>query len=158
MLYTPDLLQLNPWRVAVLLPWEEEHLAKSPQQGGPRDGRGGGLYEQDEERGGLVHRYRSGDMAGVQVLRNVAPEWDDEAGAFTLPFYSRVHIPSRRNLQLIDPQAPENVLFLFGKQSKRRGDEFRRPTVTTYSLDFCKPVSCLAAFAIALSTFQNPGY
>ena len=68
--------------------------------------------------------------------------------AYTLPFYSRVKLPSKKNLHIVDPNTPDDIVLLFGKHSRDGG-------VTRFSLDFRPPLSCLTAFATALTTFQT---
>ena len=90
----------------------------------------------------------SGRTDGLQVLHNQMPDWDPEVEAFTLPFYQRVALPSKKNIHIIRPDAPDDIVMLFGKRAKSADG-----LVTTFSLDFCRPVSCLAAFGCALTSF-----
>ena len=100
----------------------------------------------------LLERYRAATGAaqpeGVAVLRNAAPVWDDGVAAFTLPFYSRAQLPSKKNFHIVRPEAPDDILLLFGKHSKAG-------SLTSFSLDFCRPLSVLAAFGIALTAFGD---
>ena len=85
-------------------------------------------------------------MEGVAVLRNSLPVWNEGMGAFTLPFYSRAQLPSKKNFHIVRPESPDDILLLFGKHSKAGN-------LTSFSLDFCRPLSVLAAFGIALTAF-----
>ncbi|KAL1510638.1 hypothetical protein AB1Y20_006937 [Prymnesium parvum] len=87
---------------------------------------------------------------GVVVLKNLAPEWNEELEAYTLPFFQRVSLPSKKNIHIVNPDAPDDIVLLFGKRQKSITGK-----VTTFSLDFCRPLSTLAAFAVALSTFAG---
>ena len=80
-------------------------------------------------------------------LRNVSPEWNEAMGSFTLPFYSRAKLASKKNFHVVDPANPDDILLLLGKL-KKEGD------VTTFALDFCRPISALVAFGAALSAFE----
>tara|TARA_B100000795_G_scaffold92702_1_gene67815 strand:+ start:170 stop:613 length:444 start_codon:yes stop_codon:yes gene_type:complete len=90
----------------------------------------------------------TGGMEGVAVLRNSLPTWNEGMGAFTLPFYSRAQLPSKKNFHIVRPEAPDDILLLFGKHSKAG-------SLTSFSLDFCRPLSVLAAFGIALTAFGD---
>ena len=82
------------------------------------------------------------------MLRNVEPQWNEDAEAYTLPFYQRVTLPSKKNVHITHPDSPDTVVMLFGKRAKSSDG-----MVTTFSLDFCQPLSTLAAFGIALTSF-----
>jgi hypothetical protein len=118
--------------------------------------------EQCAEGGrGALERYRqisaglsgagepgTGGMEGGAVLRNSLPVWNEGIGAFTLPFYSRAQLPSKKNFHIVRPESPDDILLLFGKHSKAGN-------LTSFSLDFCRPLSVLAAFGIALTAFGD---
>ena len=76
------------------------------------------------------------------------PDWDPKLEAYTLPFYQRVSLPSKKNVHIVRPEAPDDIVLLFGKRQKSEDG-----TVTTFSLDFCRPMSTLTAFATALTSF-----
>ena len=82
------------------------------------------------------------------MLQNSQPEWDASIEAFTLPFYQRVVLASKKNVHIVHPDRPDDIVILFGKRSK---DYLRETTV--FSLDFCRPVPCLTAFGVALAGF-----
>ena len=82
------------------------------------------------------------------MLRNASPTWNDAMEAYTLPFYSRAQLASKKNFHIVRPEAPDDILLLFGKHSKAG-------RLTTFSLDFCRPLSTLAAFGIALTAFGD---
>ena len=110
----------------------------------------GALERYRQIAAGLSARGETGaaGMDGVAVLRNSLPVWNDTIGAFTLPFYSRAELPSKKNFHIVRPEAPDDILLLFGKQSKAGN-------LTSFSLDFCRPLSALAAFGIALTAFGD---
>jgi flagellar biosynthesis/type III secretory pathway protein FliH len=98
--------------------------------------------------GSLLERKMNGKTEGLSVLHNQMPDWDPKLEAFTLPFYQRVSLPSKKNVHIVNPQAPDDIVLLFGKRAKSEDG-----MLTTFSLDYCRPVSCLAAFATALTAF-----
>jgi hypothetical protein len=98
--------------------------------------------------GSLSERARAGKRDGLHVLQNIMPDWDESLEAFTLPFYQRVVLPSKKNVHIVNPDNPDDIVMLFGKRHKS-GDG----NVTTFSLDYCRPVSALAAMGIALTAF-----
>lgn len=98
--------------------------------------------------GSLLERKMSGKTEGLHILRNQMPDWDPKLEAFTLPFYQRVSLPSKKNVHVVRPEAPDDIVLLFGKRAKSEDG-----MVTTFSLDFCRPLSTLAAFATALTSF-----
>ena len=55
---------------------------------------------------------------GVHSCRNVMPEWDEALQAYTLPFYQRVVLPSKKNVHIVQPHAPDDIVLLFGKRAK----------------------------------------
>jgi len=85
---------------------------------------------------------------GVHSCRNVMPEWDEALQAYTLPFYQRVVLPSKKNVHIVQPHAPDDIVLLFGKRAKSTDGR-----ITTFSVDYCRPVSCLVAFGTALTSF-----
>ena len=98
--------------------------------------------------GSLSERARSGKSEGLHTLQNIMPHWDAKLEAFTLPFYQRVVLPSKKNVHIVAPDNPDDIVLLFGKRTKSADGK-----VTQFSLDYCRPVSCLAAMGIALSSF-----
>ena len=98
--------------------------------------------------GSLLERKMNGKMEGLHVLHNQMPDWDPQLEAFTLPFYQRVSLPSKKNVHIVRPEAPDDIVLLFGKRAKDEDG-----LITTFSLDFCRPISCIAAFSTALTSF-----
>ena len=96
----------------------------------------------------LQERAKAGKLEGLHVLQNIMPDWDESLEAFTLPFYQRVVLPSKKNVHIVSPDNPDHIVLLFGKRAKSSDGQ-----ITTFSLDFCRPVSCLAAMGIALTSF-----
>ena len=56
-------------------------------------------------------------------------------------------LASKKNFHVVDPANPDDILLLLGKL-KKEGD------VTTFALDFCRPISALVAVGAALSAFE----
>ena len=81
-----------------------------------------------------------------RAARTSRPEWNEAMGSFTLPFYSRAKLASKKNFHVVDPANPDDILLLLGKL-KKEGD------VTTFALDFCRAISALVAFG-AHSAFE----
>ena len=100
-------------------------------------------------RGPLADQCKAG-APGVHKCKNVLPEWDESLQAYTLPFYQRVVLPSKKNVHIVQPHAPDDIVLLFGKRAKNYSSG-----VTTFSLDYCRPISCLVAFGIALTSFYG---
>ena len=98
--------------------------------------------------GSLADRAKSANRDGLHTLQNLMPDWDESLEAFTLPFYQRVVLPSKKNVHIVDPSNPDNIVMLFGKRAKSADGK-----ITTFSCDFCRPVSCLSAMGIALTSF-----
>lgn len=89
-------------------------------------------------------RWALGADPSVVLLHNAAPSWSAELRAFTLPFYGRVHLASKKNFQLIDRRRPDVTVMSFGKGRR-----------DVYALDWCAPLSCAQALGIALSSFDS---
>jgi len=81
---------------------------------------------------------------GVVKLHNLAPKWNEKTGAYSLDFYKRVRLPSKKNFILVPCDNEEDVVCIFGKVRK-----------DTYALDFKPPLSMLQAFLAALSSFEH---
>lgn len=107
--------------------------------GAPASPRGSTLAQRARRK-----EWRLDADAGVQLLHNAVPSWNSDLSAFTLPFYGRVHLASKKNFQLIDRRRPDVVVMIFGKSRR-----------DVYSLDWCHPLSCLQAIGIALSSFDS---
>ena len=135
--YAPNLLQGAPHALTL---WVR---AVAAADDGDAEGNGGG----DGSGGGGGGGGEGGSDDEWIELRNVSPEWNEAMGSFTLPFYSRAKLASKKNFHVVDPANPDDILLLLGKL-KKEGD------VTTFALDFCRPISALVAFGAALSAFE----
>ena len=91
---------------------------------------------------------QSENAPGVHACHNVMPDWDEALQAVTLPFSPRVVLPATKNVHVVEPHAPNDIVLLFGKRAKSADGR-----ITTFSLDFCRPISCLVAFGVALTSF-----
>ena len=52
---------------------------------------------------------------GVTVFSNLEPQWNESMGCYTLNFYDRVKLASKKNYQMIRPGDPNTIFFQFGK-------------------------------------------
>ena len=86
--------------------------------------------EQCAEGGrGALERYRqisaglsgTGGMEGVAVLRNSLPVWNEGMAAFTLPFYSRAQLPSKKNFHIVRWHGRSAVSSTAWQDPARRG-------------------------------------
>ncbi len=49
------------------------------------------------------------------MLRNKAPKWNEQLGAYCLNFGGRVTAASVKNFQLVDDRDPDRVVLQYGK-------------------------------------------
>jgi hypothetical protein len=49
------------------------------------------------------------------VFSNLEPQWNESMGCYTLNFYDRVKLASKKNYQMIRPGDPNTIFFQFGK-------------------------------------------
>jgi tubby-related protein 1 len=54
-------------------------------------------------------------LKGVTVLVNQEPQWNESMGCYTLNFYERVKLASKKNYQMIRPGDDSTIFFQFGK-------------------------------------------
>ena len=81
----------------------------------------------------------------VIILKTRKPIWSDEADAWTMDFNGRVKLASKKNFQLVDiNNDKEKTLMNFGKVTKQH-----------FSLDYCKPMTLIQCFAVALTSFSD---
>ena len=81
----------------------------------------------------------------VFILKTRQPIWSDEADAWTMDFNGRVKLASKKNFQLVDiNNDKEKTLMNFGKVTKEH-----------FSLDYCKPMTLIQCFAVALTSFSD---
>ncbi|KAI8823052.1 tubby C-terminal-like domain-containing protein [Fimicolochytrium jonesii] len=76
-------------------------------------------------------------------FHNKAPQWNDETQSYVLNFSGRVTLASVKNFQIVPEEDNEYIILQFG----RVGDEH-------FTVDFQYPMSCVQAFAIALTSFD----
>lgn len=60
---------------------------------------------------------RRDDLDRLMCLKNKAPKWNDQLGAYCLNFNGRVTHASVKNFQLVPEDDPERVILQFGKVS-----------------------------------------
>uniref|UniRef100_A0A7S3R5W3 Tubby C-terminal domain-containing protein n=2 Tax=Dunaliella tertiolecta TaxID=3047 RepID=A0A7S3R5W3_DUNTE len=82
--------------------------------------------------------------AGLVVMHNKTPRWNDELNAYCLNFHGRVTEASVKNFQLVTDDNPNHVILQFGKTGKH-----------SFTMDYQYPMSALQAFSICLSSFDN---
>jgi len=92
----------------------------------------------------ILERYNSNNYAGMVILQNKTPVWNEETQSYVLNFHNRVRQASVKNFQLIHPDDPEYIIMQFGRVSD-----------DSFTMDFQYPMCVLQAFAIALSSFDN---
>mmetsp|Transcript_973 Transcript_973/g.1495 ORF Transcript_973/g.1495 Transcript_973/m.1495 type:complete len:549 (+) Transcript_973:134-1780(+) len=93
---------------------------------------------------GLLRHHRSKAGSDLMTLHNKPPLWSDQLNAYTLNFYGRVKMASKKNFQLISSENSEHILLMFGKVD-----------ADTFTLDYRHPFSCVQAFSIALTSFDR---
>jgi hypothetical protein len=54
-------------------------------------------------------------LKGVTVFANLEPQWNETMGCYTLNFYDRVKLASKKNYQMIRPGDKNTIFFQFGK-------------------------------------------
>jgi hypothetical protein len=70
---------------------------------------------------------------GVTVFANLEPQWNETMGCYTLNFYDRVKLASKKNYQMIRPGDKNTIFFQFGKVLEKTQQFFtRRPLTQTY--------------------------
>ena len=127
--YAPNLLQGAPHALTL---WVR---AVAAADDGDAEGGGGRRAEVAEEAAAKAAAAATTSGSSSERLT----EWNEAMGSFTLPFYSRAKLASKKNFHVVDPANPDDILLLLGKL-KKEGD------VTTFALDFCRPISALVAF------------
>jgi len=99
------------------------------------------------------------------VFSNLEPQWNESMGCYTLNFYDRVKLASKKNYQMIRPGDPNTIFFQFGKVPQTLIRSLIRSLVNSslrlaltkgvFALDFIAPFSPLTAFLTALSSFDH---
>ncbi|KAJ3132263.1 hypothetical protein HDU90_007455 [Geranomyces variabilis] len=131
VLYDPNLLGFKgPRKMTVVLP----SMA--------RDGKRVPLNPIDD-RDTLSGRLRNGNDREILKLHNKAPQWNDETQSFVLNFNGRVTLASVKNFQIVHDDDLDYIILQFGRVSD-----------DTFTVDFQYPMSCVQAFAIALTSFD----
>ena len=103
---------------------------------------------------------------GVSVFANLEPQWNESMGCYTLNFFDRVKLASKKNYQMIRPGDKNTIFFQFGKVLQKTQyccPRMVHPTHTciaqvtkgVFALDFIAPFSPLTAFLTALSSFDH---
>lgn len=57
---------------------------------------------------------------GVTVFANLEPQWNETMGCYTLNFYDRVKLASKKNYQMIRPGDKNTIFFQFGKVRQKK--------------------------------------
>ncbi|KAJ3180959.1 hypothetical protein HDU87_001607 [Geranomyces variabilis] len=131
VLYDPNLLGFKgPRKMTVVLPSMT------------RDGNRVPLNPIDD-KDSLSGRLRNGNDREILKLHNKAPQWNDETQSFVLNFNGRVTLASVKNFQIVHDNDLDYIILQFGRVSD-----------DTFTVDFQYPMSCVQAFAIALTSFD----
>nr|KAF6408349.1 TUB like protein 2 [Molossus molossus] len=96
------------------------------------------------EQESVMSSLRQGTNQGLVLLKNKAPSWSSETGAYVLNFHGRVTQASVKNFQIVHPEDPDHFVLQFG-----------RVAADLFTMDFCFPLCPLQAFAICLSSFDG---
>jgi hypothetical protein len=85
------------------------------QEGDPSDDVGGGsLAERLSKHDRFAGKYYSLTAeANLIVMNNVKPKWNEAMGAYTLNFYDRVKVASKKNFQLVRPRDGQFFSLIF---------------------------------------------
>ncbi|KAI9100459.1 tubby protein-like protein [Phlyctochytrium arcticum] len=130
-LYEPNLLGFKgPRKMTVILPTMTKEGKRSE-------------FRPSDEKESLFGRYRSGNDRDILTLHNKAPQWNEETQSFVLNFNGRVTHASVKNFQIVHDNDLDYIVMQFGRVSE-----------DTFSIDFQYPMSCIQAFAIALTSFD----
>jgi hypothetical protein len=81
-------------------------------------------------------------LAAAESCCSKQPVWSPALRSWTLDFNGRVESASRKNVQLVRRQDPRAVVFSFGRTQHR----------DVFTADFGAPLSCVQAFALAISS------
>ncbi|KAH0504763.1 Tubby-related protein 2 [Microtus ochrogaster] len=92
----------------------------------------------------ILSRLQKGARHGLLQLKNKAPSWSEESGAYVLNFHGRVTRASVKNFQIVHPDEPDCLVLQFGRVA---------PNI--FTMDFRYPLCPLQAFAICLSSFDG---
>jgi tubby-related protein 1 len=96
------------------------------------------------DEGLMVEKYKKGETAGMIILQNKQPKWNDQIRAYTLEFHGRVTMASVKNFQLVDTSNPGRVLIQFGRVEENK-----------FNLDYQHPICGVQAFALAVTSLEN---
>lgn len=104
------------------------------------------MFRSDDDGGnalieGFKGHVRQRDMV---VLRNKAPKWNEQLGAYCLNFGGRVTAASVKNFQLVNDDECDRVVLQYGKVGK-----------DTFTMDYMHPLTALQAFQICLTSFDS---
>ncbi|KAJ9060302.1 hypothetical protein DSO57_1032202 [Entomophthora muscae] len=91
----------------------------------------------------LVEKYHAQNDNRLLVLRNKAPQWNEETQSYVLNFSGRVTLASVKNFQIVHSSDLDYIVLQFGRIAE-----------STFTLDYQYPLCPLQAFAIALSSFD----
>jgi len=88
-------------------------------------------------------------QAGLRILKNTLPIWDEQAKGYVLDMSPRIRIPSVKNFQMRELMSAEKepsgeVLLEFGKSSP-----------TEFALECKAPISILQAFTVAVAMVDS---
>ncbi|KAK9817778.1 hypothetical protein WJX72_002064 [[Myrmecia] bisecta] len=97
-----------------------------------------------DESESILERHKRMELDKLVIMKNKAPKWNEQLGAYCLNFNGRVTHASVKNFQLVSDDNPDHVILQFGKIGK-----------DSFTMDYAHPISALQAFAICLTSFDN---
>ena len=112
------------------------------------------VWQPDAQGRGLISEYKAGETQNMDVIVNRAPTWNNESQSYVLNFNRRVTHASVKNFQLIYEQDDENPRE-DGNDESPTLLQFGRVGDHKFTMDFAYPMTCLQAFGIVLSSFDN---
>jgi tubby-related protein 1 len=103
------------------------------------------VFRPEKPEEGLASRFDSDQLDDLIILNNRQPTWNEKTRAYVLNFNGRVTQASVKNFQLISPALDTEYVIL----------QMGRTSASQFTCDYAYPLTCLQAFAIALSSFDN---
>ncbi|KAI8999299.1 tubby C-terminal-like domain-containing protein [Gaertneriomyces semiglobifer] len=131
VLYEPNLLGFKgPRKMTVLLPAMTKDGNRIP-------------CIPENDKASLIPKFRMGDDRDILTLHNKQPQWNEETNSFVLNFNGRVTLASVKNFQIVHDNDLDYIIMQFGRVEQ-----------DSFTIDFQYPMSCVQAFAIALTSFD----
>ncbi|KAI9298886.1 brain tubby protein-like protein [Neoconidiobolus thromboides FSU 785] len=129
--YEPNILGFKgPRKMTVLL------MGMTPDGKRPE-------FRPSNDSEGLIESYKQKNSEKLLILKNKAPQWNEETQSYVLNFNGRVTLASVKNFQIVHDFDLDYIVMQFGRIS-----------MDTFTMDFQYPLCPLQAFSIALSSFD----